>query len=148
MVENQNRQSRVYNQVCRLRVNNHQKHCSSSFKGKGIVPLLILDNPQLLIGSWGGCEESTNPCVVRLAEKIESLVDFSIDSKEIKCLHLYWITLSAIRTVLLRSPVRATLVGPVLLQEETGVRRANLRCLVESNWTTLFSHVTKVTLIR
>ena len=35
-------------------------------------------------------------------------------------------------------------MGPVLLQEETGVPGENLRCLVESNWTTLFSHVTKV----
>ena len=37
---------------------------------------------------------------------------------------------------------------PVLVQEKTGVPGENLRCLVETNWTTLFSHVTKVTLIR
>ena len=36
-------------------------------------------------------------------------------------------------------------MGPVLLQEETGVSGENLRCLVELNWATLFSHVTKVT---
>ena len=39
-------------------------------------------------------------------------------------------------------------MGPVLIQEETGVPGENLRRLVESNWTALFSHVTKVTLIR
>ena len=38
-------------------------------------------------------------------------------------------------------------MAPVLLQEETGVPGENLRCLVETNWTTLFSHVTKVILI-
>ena len=38
-------------------------------------------------------------------------------------------------------------MGPVLLQEETRVSGENLRCLVESNWTTLFSHETNVTLI-
>ena len=36
-------------------------------------------------------------------------------------------------------------MGPVLLQEETGLSGENLRCLVESNWTTIFSHVTTVT---
>ena len=36
-------------------------------------------------------------------------------------------------------------MGPVLVQEETGVPGENLRCLVKSNWTTLFSHLTKVT---
>ena len=36
-----------------------------------------------IIGSWGGFEESTNPCVVRLAGEVESLVNFRIDSKEI-----------------------------------------------------------------
>ena len=35
-------------------------------------------------------------------------------------------------------------MGSVILQEETGVPRENLRCLVESNWTTLFSHGAKV----
>ena len=39
-------------------------------------------------------------------------------------------------------------MGPVLLQEETGVPGENLPCLVELNWTIFFSHVTKVTLIR
>ena len=39
-------------------------------------------------------------------------------------------------------------MGPVLLQEETGIRGENMRCLVESNWTTLLSHVAKVSLIR
>ena len=39
-------------------------------------------------------------------------------------------------------------MGPVLLPEETEVPGENLRCLVEPNQTTLFSHVTKVTLIR
>ena len=39
-------------------------------------------------------------------------------------------------------------MGPVLLQEETGVPGGNLRCLVETNWTTLFSRVAKITLIR
>ena len=34
---------------------------------------------------------------------------------------------------------------PVLLQKETGVPGENLRRLVESNWITVFSHVTKVT---
>ena len=47
------------------------------------------------------------------------------------------------------SPLRSSKGHPswvsVLLQEETGVSGENLRCLVESNWTTLFSHVTKVT---
>ena len=41
-----------------------------------------------------------------------------------------------------------TLMGPVLLQEETGVPGENLRSSVRSNWTTLLSHVTKVILIR
>ena len=36
-------------------------------------------------------------------------------------------------------------MGPVLLQEETGEPEENLRGLVETNWTTFFSHVTKVT---
>ena len=36
-------------------------------------------------------------------------------------------------------------MGSVLLQEETGVPGENVWCLVESNWTTLFSHVTKIT---
>ena len=36
---------------------------------------------------------------------------------------------------------------PVLLQEETGVPGENLQWLVESNWTTLFSHVARETLI-
>ena len=36
-----------------------------------------------VIGSWGGLEESTNPCVVRLAGEVESLVNFRTDSKEI-----------------------------------------------------------------
>ena len=40
------------------------------------------------------------------------------------------------------------LVGPMLLHVKTGVLGENLRCLVESNWTTVFSHVTEVTLIR
>ena len=38
-------------------------------------------------------------------------------------------------------------MGPVLLEEGNGVPGENLRCLVESNLTTPFSHVTKVTLI-
>ena len=36
-------------------------------------------------------------------------------------------------------------MSPVLLQEETGVPGENLRCFVESKWTTLFSRVTKIT---
>ena len=32
-------------------------------------------------------------------------------------------------------------MGSVLWQEETGVPGENLRCLVESNWATLFSHM-------
>ena len=39
-------------------------------------------------------------------------------------------------------------MGPVLLREETGVLGENLRCMVESNCSTLFSHMTKITLIR
>ena len=39
-------------------------------------------------------------------------------------------------------------MGPVLLQEETGVPGENLRRLVDSNRTVLFSYVTKVTLTR
>ena len=39
-------------------------------------------------------------------------------------------------------------MGPVLLQEETGVPGENLRFLEESNWTTLSSQVTNVKLER
>ena len=39
-------------------------------------------------------------------------------------------------------------MGPMLPQKETGVPEENLRCLVESKWTTQFSHVTMVNLIR
>ena len=39
-------------------------------------------------------------------------------------------------------------MGPVLLQDETGIPGENLRYLVKSHWTTFFSHVTKVTLMR
>ena len=35
-------------------------------------------------------------------------------------------------------------MGPVLIQEETGVSGENLRCLIEWNWTIIFSHMTKV----
>ena len=38
-------------------------------------------------------------------------------------------------------------MGPILLRMETGVPGENLRCLVKSSWTILFSHETKVTLI-
>ena len=68
---------------------------------------------------------------------------------KVKCLYLYWITLFAILAVLSRGQVRAIPHGSsVLLQEETKVPGENLQCSVESNCTTLFSNVTKVTLIR
>ena len=38
-------------------------------------------------------------------------------------------------------------MGSLLLLKETRVPRQNLQRLVNSNWTTVFSHVTKVTLI-
>ena len=43
-------------------------------------------------------------------------------------------------------PKGPPLMGPVWLLEETGVLEENLRCLVESNWTSLFSHMTKLLL--
>ena len=46
---------------------------------------------------------------------------------------------------------RPPIMDSLLLQEETGVPGVpgeNLRCLVESNWTTFLTHMTKVTLIR
>ena len=39
------------------------------------------------------------------------------------------------------SPYRPPLMDPVLLHEEARVPGENLRCLVESNWTVLFSHL-------
>ena len=39
-------------------------------------------------------------------------------------------------------------MGPVLLQEEIGLPGENLRYLLETNWRTLFQHMTKATLIR
>ena len=38
-------------------------------------------------------------------------------------------------------------MGPVLLQDEIEKPRENMRCTVQSNWTTMFSRVTKVTII-
>lgn len=35
-------------------------------------------------------------------------------------------------------------MGLVLSQEETGVPEENMRCLVESKWATLLSHVIKL----
>ena len=63
---------------------------------------------------------------------------------KVKCLYLYWTTLLLTQAALYRGSV---VLGLVLLQEETEVPGENLRCLVQSIWTTLFSHLNKVTLI-
>ena len=60
-------------------------------------------------------------------------------------LFIYWTTLLFTQTVLPTDPV---VIGLVLLKEGTEVRGENLQSFVESNWTTLFSHLNKVTLIR
>ena len=64
---------------------------------------------------------------------------------KVKCLYLYGTTLLFTQATLQRGLV---VTGLVLLQEEAEVPGENLRCLVESIWTTLFSHLNKVTLIR
>ena len=69
---------------------------------------------------------------------------------KMKCLGFYWTTLSATiiyKLFSLEVQKRPPLMGPVLLQE-TGVPGENLQCLVETNWVTCFSHVTKVILPR
>ena len=69
---------------------------------------------------------------------------------KVKCLYLYWTTLLFTQAALYRGPV---VLGLVLLLEETEVPGGNRSTrrkpasLVQSIWTTLFSHLNKVTLI-
>ena len=64
-------------------------------------------------------------------------------------LYLHWIALlGKTKQFSLAVQPGPPVVGPALLQEETGVPGENLRCLARSNWTTQFSHVTKLTLVR
>ena len=63
---------------------------------------------------------------------------------KLKCLYLYWKTLSATQAVLLMgdpSWVQCYYRRKPEYSEETGVLGENLRCLVESNWTRIFSNV-------
>ena len=65
------------------------------------------------------------------------------EETEVKCLYLWRTTLLFTLAALHGSPV---VLGLVLLQEKAEVPGENLQCLVESNWTTLLSHLNKVTL--
>ena len=84
--------------------------------------------------SYDGRKELQRTCLLKPHQLIHTQ---SIQQLK-KC--LFWITLSATRG----PPV----MGLVLLQEGTGVPGENLLCLEETNWTTFFSHVTEVTLVR
>ena len=79
------------------------------------------------------CQGSPGVCSVGRFRKVK-----------VKCLYLNWTTLLFTQATLHRGPV---VIGLVLLQEEAEVPGENLRCLVQSIWTTLFSHLNKVTLI-